>query len=278
MNFKKFKDFLLWIILPVGLICVLCLLGSISATLIVCFTTLIILIACHIKWKWLGYTALIAIGALGILIGVNHFTHTFDRFSTFIPRIERMFGKNSEGMTAEEIKDAEEKDFQDKEAIEAIQLGKITGRKPGNSLKRDSLPNAYDDYIYSIIVEEWGLIGGIFVIFLYIWLFNRCIVIARMCNRKFSAIVVLGLALLIVTQAFVHILVNIGLFPVTGQTLPMISRGKSSLIAMSAAIGIILSVNRTIVIKETKRKEQEELEAKEKNDNEIAESSSVENK
>lgn len=277
-DFKKFKDYALKIMLPVGAICILCLLGSISATIIICFTALMILIACHINWKWIGYTILIGIGALSILIVVNNYTNTFERFNTFLPRLERQFGINDKDMTPEELKEAHDKDFQAKEAIEAIQLGKITGRKPGNSLKRDSLPNAYDDYIYSIIVEEWGLIGGIFVIFLYIWLFNRCIVIARMCNRKFSAIVVLGLALLIVTQAFVHILVNIGIFPVTGQTLPMISKGKSSLIAMSAAIGIILSVNRTIVIKENKRKEQEELEAKEKNNNEIAESSPVENK
>lgn len=259
-DFKTFKEYALKILLPVGAICVLCIYGSISATMIICFITLIILITSEIKWKHILYTILIAIGALGILISIHAIFGTFKRFDTFIPRIERFFNKNDNNMSAAEIEEAKNKNFQSKQAREAIQLGKIFGRGPGNSIKRETLPNGYDDYIYAIIVEEYGLVGGIVVILLYIWLFNRCIIIARLCKREFSATVVLGFALLIILQAFMHIFVNIGILPVTGQTLPMISKGKSSLMVLSCAIGIILSVNRTIVITENKRKEREEIE------------------
>ena len=155
-------------------------------------------------------------------------------------------------MTPAEIQEKKDKDFQAQNAIEAIQLGKLTGRGPGNSLKRDILPNAYDDYIYSIIVEEYGLFGGIIVIWLYLWFFVRCIRIAQSCKKEYSTIVVLGLSFLIVLQAFLHILVNIGIFPVTGQTLPMISKGGSSLVIMSIAFGVILAINRTIEISKSK--------------------------
>lgn len=248
-----FKEYVLKILVPLGIILVLCLIGSVSVTLIITAVAGTILLTSNINKKFILYTIPIVIVLLGLMIGVHKATGFFSRFDTFEARIERfMSSDKEESMTPAEIQEKKDKDFQAQNAIEAIQLGKITGRGPGNSLKRDVLPNAYDDYIYSIIVEEYGLVGGFIVIWLYLWFFVRCIRIAQLCKKDYSTIVVLGLALLIVLQAFLHILVNIGIFPVTGQTLPMISKGGSSLVIMSIAFGIILAVNRTIEISNTK--------------------------
>ena len=174
--------------------------------------------------------------AVAFAVSVISGGKVFSRFSTFGERIERHFsGDDTAEMSAAELAEYNEKTFQADQAREAIQLGGIFGRGPGNSIKRDILPNAYDDYIYSIIIEEYGLMGGLF-----------------------SILTVLGLSTLITMQAFLHIFVNIGILPVTGQTLPMISRGGSALVIMSCAFGIILSVNRTIEIKDLKLKAEKE--------------------
>ncbi len=128
----------------------------------------------------------------------------------------------------------------------AIATGGIGGKIPGNGTLRHVLPLSNSDYIYSIIVEETGLIGGIFVIGLYFWLLYSVIIIARDCKKIFSAMLVCGLGILIITQAMIHIMVNVGLLPVTGQTLPMISSGGSSVLAVSIAFGMMLSVSRAL--------------------------------
>jgi cell division protein FtsW len=160
----------------------------------------------------------------------------------------------------EEQQKIADKEYQSKEAEQAIQLGGLKGLGPGNSIKRNTLPNPYDDYIYSIIVEEWGLIVGSLVLFLYIWFLFRCVIIAQACKKPFAALSVIGLGCLITFQALIHIAVNIGAIPETGQTLPMISHGGTAYILMSAALGIILSINRTIEIsKENEEKAKKAL-------------------
>ena len=260
-KFDTFKEYALKILLPLGIACLLCLLGSVSATLIICFVSFIILICSKIPKKFVLWTIPIVIGAVSLVFVIHTFTGVFSRIDTFTARVERHFSGDEEEMSAAELQELEDKQFQERQAREAIQLGGILGRGPGNSIKRDILPNAYDDYIYSIIVEEYGLIGGALVIFLYLWFFYRCLRIAASCRKDFSLITVLGLSTLITLQAFLHIFVNTGIIPVTGQTLPMISRGGSSLIIMSSAFGIILSVNRTIVIKDMKLKAQKEAQS-----------------
>ncbi len=257
-KFNTFKEFLFKILAPLLAVGALCLNGSVSATIIICLISIIILLCSEIKKKYILWSIPIVIALLAALIGLSYLLgkHTDVRLFTrindaFLPRIERFFSKDSE--LSKEDKDA---NFQRDQAIEAIQLGAVP-RGPGNSLKRDILPNAYDDYIFSIIVEEYGVFGAITVITLYLWFFFRCLKIARLCKKVFSTIAVLGLSTLIIIQAFVHILVNIGIFPVTGQTLPMISRGGTSLVIMSVAFGIILAINRTIEIHISKQKEEE---------------------
>lgn len=262
-KFDTFRKFLLWIVAPLGILLVLCLVGSVSATIIVGFISAVILLTSGINKKYLAWCIPIALGAVLSVLVIHYTTGMFPRIKTAVARIERKFDKTpDEQLSEQELKEKKDKEFQADQAREAIQLGGIIGRGPGNSLKRDILPNAYDDYIFAIILEEYGLIGGAAVIFLYICFFYRCIIIAKACTREFSTTVVLGLSFLVITQAFLHIFVNIGILPVTGQTLPMISRGGSSLVIMSTSFGLILSVNRTIVIKEEKRRAQEAEELK----------------
>lgn len=127
----------------------------------------------------------------------------------------------------------------------AVATSGIIGCGPGNSKVRDFLPQAYSDFIFAIIIEELGLIGGVFVLLLYIALLYRAARIASRCEKNFPAFLMLGLALLIVTQALINMMVAVGLFPVTGQPLPLVSRGGSSIMVNCAYIGMMLSISRS---------------------------------
>ncbi len=139
----------------------------------------------------------------------------------------------------------------------AIATSHIIGKMPGNSVERDFLSQAFSDFIYAIIIEELGLLGGGFVAFLYIILLLRAGRIAGQCDKKYLSLMVMGLALLLVSQAMLNMMVAVGLFPVTGQPLPLISKGGTSTLINCAYIGIILSVSRYV----EKKKQQEALEA-----------------
>jgi len=134
--------------------------------------------------------------------------------------------------------------FQSTMAKIAIARGGIFGRMPGNSHLSDFLPQAYSDFIYAIIIEETGIIGGIAVLFLYVFLFIRAGTIAGRCTKLFPKLLVMGSALMMSLQALVNMAVSVGLLPVTGQPLPLVSRGGSSIITTCVFIGIILSVSR----------------------------------
>ena len=126
----------------------------------------------------------------------------------------------------------------------AVARGAGVGVLPGNSVQRDFLPQAYSDFIFAIIAEELGLWGSAFVVFLYMVLLIRAGRIASRCQRNFPAFLVMGLAMLLVSQAMLNMMVAVGLFPVTGQTLPMISRGGTSTLITCVYFGMILSISR----------------------------------
>ena len=128
----------------------------------------------------------------------------------------------------------------------AIATSNVIGKGPGNSVQRDHLSHSYSDYIYAIVIEELGLLGGAFVVLLYIILLFRVGQIAKRCHEYFGIFLITGVGLLLVSQAMMHMLVNVGLFPVTGQPLPLISKGGTSIIINSVYIGMILSVSRTV--------------------------------
>ena len=138
----------------------------------------------------------------------------------------------------------------------AVATSGFLGKGPGNSVQRDFLSQAYSDFIFAIIIEELGLAGGIIVVSLYLWLLIRCWRIANRCERAFPAFLVLGIGLLLAVQAMFNMMVAVGLAPVTGQPLPLISRGGTSTLINCIYIGIILSVSRhTIELDERRQAE-----------------------
>ena len=135
--------------------------------------------------------------------------------------------------------------YQSDQAKIAVAKGGLMGVGPGNSEQRNFLPHPYSDFIFAIIIEEYGLLGGGLTLLLYLIILYRIGVIVKRCTRTFPALLVTGLGLSIVFQAFVNMGVCVGLFPVTGQPLPLVSMGGTSLLFTSAAFGMILSVSHT---------------------------------
>ena len=165
----------------------------------------------------------------------------FHRFATWRNRILKHSDGNDVAAKDYDI----DKHYQVGHANIAIASSGIIGKGPGNSTERDFLPQAFSDFIYAIVIEEMGLLGAIFVVFLYIILLFRAARIAGRCENNFPAFLVLGLALMLVLQATINMLVAVGLMPVTGQPLPLISKGGTSTIINCAYIGVILSVSRS---------------------------------
>lgn len=133
--------------------------------------------------------------------------------------------------------------------------GGVTGVGPGNSREASRLPLAFSDFIYSIVVEEWGLAGGLVLLVLYLWLLARASSVASRCSRAYPALLVLGIAVMIVLQALAHMAITVGAAPVSGQPLPLISKGGSSIIITSIAFGMMLSVSRHAVRHRSKKTE-----------------------
>ena len=185
---------------------------------------------------------LILAGALAgvAIIGVAFLVPFLHRFDTWRARIEK-FTDDTEVPAAKFDID---KDAQIAHARIAVATSNVVGRGPGNSVQRDFLSQAFSDFIFAIIVEELGLIGGAFVVFLYVCLLIRVGRIAKKCDRTFPAFLIIGIALLLVSQAVFNMMVAVGLAPVTGQPLPLISKGGTSTLINCAYIGMILSVSR----------------------------------
>jgi len=239
-KFDTFKEFALYLMAPLGILTLLMLWGSISAGLILGGTAFLILLISGISFKHISKMMGIFFVGLVMVVVLAKWTPLFPRIETAVSRITT-FADDEKGDT-----------FQADHAKIAIASGGIFGKGPGNSTQRIILPKPYHDFIYAIIVEEYGILGGSAVLFLFLWFFYRTYLISKRCTRSFSSILVIGLGLLIVLQAILHICVNVGLLPVTGQTLPLVSLGGTSFIAVSAAFGIILAVSRTIEKSETK--------------------------
>ena len=241
-----------YISIGVGLICLLILPFNLSTALIlgtVCFLMMFIGL---IPPKQLGILLfkLFVLGfALVMLLWViptEAKSQVIPRYATWENRMLTFFGINQTSNDTENANDSyqiTDENYQITHAKIAIAQGGIIGKGPGQSTQRDFLPQAFSDFIYAIIIEETGVVGGILVLVLYLMLLIRVIVIAQRCEKQFPKYLTLGCGLLIVFQALVHMAVSVGLFPVTGQPLPLISRGGTSILITSAYIGIILSVS-----------------------------------
>lgn len=176
-------------------------------------------------------------------------TGLFHRFDTWKARIDKFL--NSEEVSPEDYD--LDKDAQVAHANIAIASSNIMGKGPGNSTERDFLSQAFSDFIYAIIIEEMGIIGSGVVAFLYIMLLFRAGRIASRCENAFPAFLSMGFGILLVTQALFNMLVAVGLAPVTGQPLPLVSKGGTSTIINCIYIGAILSVSRSAKKKDTKK-------------------------
>ncbi len=192
--------------------------------------------------KLFGGLALLGV-ALSFAIYLSPKVPMLHRLETWKERIETHFGGDEKGEEDPMAYDID-KGAQVAHANIAIATCNYVGRMPGNSVQRDFLSQAFSDFIFAVIIEEMGLWGAFGVVFLYVILLFRAGRIASRCERNFPPFLIMGLTLLLVSQAMLNMMVAVGLFPVTGQPLPLISRGGTSTLINCAYIGMILSVSR----------------------------------
>lgn len=227
-----FRNTFLPVVIPIILVCALIIPANLSTALILLFTCVILMFIGRIHISHLLLLGASAIAVLSLFVAISLWTHSEGRVQTWIHRIENFRSGDNED------------NYQVEQAKIAIVTGGIFGKGPGNSTQRNFLPHPYSDFIYAIIIEEYGLLGGVLVLLLYLILLFRAGILVRKSNRTFPAFLSVGLAVQLVFQALVNMGVAVNLFPVTGQTLPLISMGGSSLLFTCVSLGIILSVSR----------------------------------
>ncbi|MBU0764324.1 MAG: FtsW/RodA/SpoVE family cell cycle protein [Bacteroidetes bacterium] len=230
---KSYREAFRPLIIPVLITCCLILPANFSTAALLFITTLILLFIGRVNLKHLSAFVgiIIATGLLfGLLLWFN--PDLVPRGETWKNRLVEYFEGDSEG------------NYQAEQAKIAVGTGGIFGKLPGNSTQRNYLPHPYSDFIFAIIVEEYGIIGAIAIILLYMILLYRAGMIVKRSKSQFGAFVTIGLTLSLVFQAIVHMGVAVNIFPVTGQTLPLVSWGGTSILFTSTALGIILSVSR----------------------------------
>ncbi len=234
------------IIAAIAVVCGIIFLDDFSTSALLGGICLMLMFIGRIGAKYLLGTMGTGLGLIIILLIIAPFLpDSFGRIHTVRNRILNFAGMG-------EKKTNNDRNYQVDQAKIAVVSGGIIGKGPGNSNQRNFLPHPYSDFIYAIILEELGWIGGFGILALYLFLIYRAGSIVRKCDRTFPAFLVIGLSLSIVAQALTNMAVSVNLIPVTGQPLPLVSMGGTSLIFTSAALGMILSVSRSV-------KEQEEL-------------------
>ncbi len=246
---KDFKKGFIPLIVPVGIICVLIAPANLSTALLVGATSLLLMFIGRVNIKHIGLV--IAVAAVPVLFLVGVASAYYDKEEKKSKELPEMLTKGRVGTWIKRVQNfmyagKEETSYQVQQAKIAIAKGGWVGLGPGNSESRNFLPHPYSDFIYAIIIEEYGLMGGAFVLFIYLAFMFRCIRIFKNCPFAFGAFLALGLSFTLVIQAMANMAVNVNLFPVTGVTLPLISMGGSSFLFTCLAIGIILSVARNV--------------------------------
>jgi cell division protein FtsW len=251
---KDFKKGFLPLIIPVAVTCALIAPANLSTALLLGASCLMLLFIGRVRTKHIIITVGIALIPLLFLVSAAIIRHgktknedavvkrassaLTGRVDTWIGRVESFIYGSKD--------DADNDAYQVNQAKIAISKGGVFGVGPGNSETRDYLPQAYNDFIYAIIIEEYGLLGGAFIMFIYLVFLYRCIRIYKRCPYAFGAFLALGLSFTLAIQAVANMAVTVNLFPVTGVTLPLVSMGGTSFIFTCLAIGIILSVARNV--------------------------------
>ena len=244
---------LIYMYAPILIICVLTLMGSGSSAVFIGVILISTLLIGGMPFKEIALAGLAGIAALGLIIGVYAATDgkvfgKFERVATMLTRIGADYD------AAERLKNVQPKSREFYNILDdikqpysakiAVHEGRILGKGSGNSTQKYVVSNIYGDYMFSFLVEEYGLIGGIIIIFLYVSLLARGSTIARLCSNEYAKIAVGGLSVLITGQAFMHMFVNVDIGPMTGQTLPLISHGSFAFLVFCIAFGVILSISR----------------------------------
>jgi len=236
----NFRSGFLPVIIPVILVCALILRDNFSTAAILFSTCLVLMFIGRVKLSYIF--SVIGLGLVSvflIFILAKTFPEVFPRGDTWVHRIETFF--NGEKASKDAV-------YQITQSKIAIASGGLLGKSPGKSTQKNFLPHAESDFIFAIIIEEYGLAGGTFIVLLYCILFFRVVRITMKCQGSFGAFVAIGIGFSLVFQALINMAVAVHLFPVTGQTLPLISMGGTSIWLTSISIGIILSVSRHIEI------------------------------
>lgn len=228
-NIADFKSTFLPIIIAIGIICALIGLANMSTAILLLSTCLLIMFIGRVPLKYL--MIVVMVGVLGLTSAI----FLGQRGETFKSRIQDF---------VESSTDETKIPFQAEQSYIAIATGGISGKGPGNSEQRNSLPHPYSDFIYAIIIEEYGMIGGVSVLFLYLALLYRGMRIVANSNKAFGGLLSAGLSFALVIQALVNMAVAVGLGPITGLPLPLLSMGGTSLVFTGISLGIILSVSR----------------------------------
>ena len=228
-----FKDSMLQLWLPVGLVLMLVLPANFSTTAIVFFMILILAFIGGYPLKYIGY--ILSIGLvlfLFFILVAKAFPDAMpNRVNTWKSRIENFSQPDGE------------EDYQVEKAKIAIATGGVIGKGPGKSVQKNFLPQSSSDFIYAIIVEEYGFVGAVVVIFIYFLLLFRILITAKKATTIFATLLVVGVGVPIVFQAMINMAVAVNILPVTGQTLPLISSGGTSIWMTCFALGMILSVS-----------------------------------
>jgi cell division protein FtsW len=251
---KDWKKGFLPVMIPVGITCMLIAPANLSTALLLGASCLMLLFIGRARMKHILITIGIAAIPIVFLIGAAVIRHNsgsnetvaakktstgiFTRVNTWVGRVETFIYGGKEA-------DSDEM-YQVNQAKMAIAKGGLLGLGPGNSTTRDYLPQAYNDFIFAIIMEEYGFVGGAFIVFIYLVFLYRCIRLFKKCPYAFGAFLALGLSFTLAIQAIANMAVTVNLFPVTGVTLPLVSMGGTSFIFTCLAIGIILSVGRNV--------------------------------
>ncbi|MBX3254633.1 MAG: FtsW/RodA/SpoVE family cell cycle protein [Chitinophagaceae bacterium] len=246
-DIKDFKKGFLPLIIPVGITCALIAPANLSTALLIGATSLMLMFIGRVSVKHIALVIGIALIPLFMLITIaTSYYNKEESQSKELPavlqigRIPTWIKRIQDFAYADKLESA----YQVQQMKIAIAKGGWFGLGPGNSEQRNFVPHPYSDSIYSIIIEEYGLIGGIVIVFIYLLFLFRSIRIFKKCPFAFGAFLALALSFTLVIQALVNMAVNVNLFPVTGVPLPLVSMGGSSFLFTCLAIGILLSVAR----------------------------------
>ena len=231
---KNFRSAFIPVIFPVFLVCALIIPTNFSTAAVIFLSACYLMFIGRIKMKFICGMVGFGVVCLGILILSFYVTGHPQRMGTWISRVEHF------------VKGDLTDNYQTEQAKIAIARGGLIGTFPGNSVQRNFLPHPYSDFIFAIILEEYGLLGGAFMLFLYLLLFFRVIRFIHHSPMAFGTLLAAGCAFTLVSQALINMAVAVNIFPVTGQPLPLVSMGGTSIWFTSLSLGIVLSVSRQV--------------------------------